>query len=336
MKKRTLGRTNLEVSVIGFGGIPIQRLSLREAEKVLCTALDRGINFLDTARGYTDSEDKIGRAISSRRGEFVLASKAMSRKSANMTGELDASLKKLRTDMIDLYQFHCVGTDEQLEKVLGPGGAYEALDKARAHGKVRYIGISGHVRDVLEKAVNTGLFDTVQLPFNPMETDSLEDVIPAAKAASTGIIAMKPVAGGALRNRAPLALRFTLTHGADVVIPGMETTDQVEKNAAAGDELTPLTDEELSTLEEDKAAWKGRFCRRCGYCLPCEQGLDIPSLFLLDAYYTRYELKDWALKRLLHLEKKYADCVACGECMERCPYKLEIPDLMAKAAKTVV
>ena len=334
MDTRILGKTDMEVAVVGFGGIPIQGLSFDEAERVLRRALDRGINFFDSARAYTDSEEKMGRALAAHRDRFFLASKALSRTVGKMAAEFEASLRNLRTGMIDLYQVHSVGSLEQLEKILGPGGAYEALAAAREAGKIRYIGITGHSRSVLVKAIDTGLFDTVQFPYNPIEVEWRDDVIPAAREAGIGTIGMKPLAGGALHNAAA-AIRFTLTSGIDLSIPGMDSVEQVDVNTAAAEPLVPPADVELAGLAREKELWGGRFCRRCAYCMPCPNGLDIPFLLLIEAYYSRYELRDWALARLSALEKTFGDCTACGECIEKCPYNLPVPDMMSAAAEHV-
>jgi predicted aldo/keto reductase-like oxidoreductase len=331
MEKRTLGRTDIKASVVGFGGIPIQGLSFADAERVLLHAFDSGIDFFDTARGYTDSEEKIGMALGSRRDSVYIATKAMSRDAGGMKGELEKSLRDLRTDMIDLYQFHAVGSRVQLERILGPGGALETLEKAREEGKVRWIGITGHSRDILLEAVRTGRFDTVQLPFNAIETEWEDEVLPAAHESGMGTIGMKPVAGGALAD-VPPAIRFTLTRGIDISIPGMDAVEQVDENISAA-ALTPLTPAELEGLANEKAAWGELFCRRCGYCMPCPSGLNIPFLLLLEGYYNRYELKDWAISRLKTQEKKFSDCTECGQCLEKCPYSLPVPELMKRAER---
>jgi uncharacterized protein len=335
MRKRKLGRTDMTVSAVGFGGIPIQGVSFDEADRILKTAVERGINFFDSARGYTDSEEKIGRALAGERSRIYLSTKSLSRTAAEFAADIETSLRNLRTDTIDLYQLHSVGTSADYDRVLGPGGAYEAAAAARAAGKVRWIGITGHSREIMLAAIRTGLFDTAQFPFNPIETEWEEDVIPAAGEAGVGTICMKPLAGGALRNRA-LALRFELSRGMDVVIPGMDAVEQVEENAAAGERSEQLGAAEIAALEEERKLWGNAFCRRCGYCLPCPNGLNIPFLFLIDGYYTRYELTDWALARLSALPKKFTDCAECGECLEKCPYGLPIPDMMKEAAKRVV
>ena len=320
---------------VGFGGIPIQKLSFKDAERVLLHAVERGINFFDTARGYTDSEKKMGRAFKARREKVYLVSKAMSRDFRGMTLELETSLRDLQTETIDLYQLHSVASEKILERIIGPRGALEALLKARQAGKIRWIGITGHSRPVLLKAVKTGLFDTVQFPFNPIEDEWEQDVIPAAKEKGMGIIGMKPVAGGAIRN-VSASIRFTLSKGVDVSIPGMDSIEEVDENALAGEAPKKITDKELVKLKEEKEIWGGKFCRRCGYCMPCPQGLNIPFLLLIEAYYSRYDLKEWALSRLKKLDKKYDDCIACGECLEKCTYELPIPDLMKKSCKRVV
>ena len=335
MEKRKLGQTDMEISVVGFGGIPIQGLSASDAERVLLHALDSGINFFDSARAYTDSEEKMGRALHAHRGRVYIASKALSRNARKMRGELEASLRNLRTGMIDLYQVHSVGSLEELERILAPGGAYEALAQARDEGKIRWIGVTGHSRPVLLKAVLTGLFDTVQLPFNPIENEWEEEVLPAARKARIGTIGMKPVAGGAIRN-VGASIRLSLTRGIDVSIPGMDSTRQVDENAAVGEDLRAPTKEELAALQKEKELWGEKFCRRCAYCMPCPEGLNIPFLLLIEGYYSRYELHDWARERLQALSKNFNDCIACGKCLEKCPYELPIPDLMKDAATRVV
>jgi predicted aldo/keto reductase-like oxidoreductase len=335
MLKRKLGATDMLVSVVGFGGIPIQGVPPEEADRILRRAVERGINFFDSARGYTDSEEKIGHALEGVRDRIFLSTKSLSRKAPKLAAEIETSLRGLRTERIDLYQIHSVASLDDLERVLSPGGAYDVLVDARAAGKIRWLGITSHSREVMLKAIETGRFDTVQFPFNPIETEWEESVIPAARKAGVGTICMKPLAGGAITNR-DLALRFELTRGMDVVIPGMDSVAQVEENAAAGEKVIPPDENELARLEAERARWGETFCRRCGYCMPCPNGLNIPFLFLIDGYYTRYELKDWALSRLAGLDKKFGDCEACGECLGKCPYKLAIPDMMTAAAKRVI
>ncbi len=330
MKTRTLGKSGLVVSVVGLGGIPLQRVEMNDAKKIVETALNSGINFIDTARGYTDSEAKIGEALKNRRSEVVLATKSMARTESEMAVEIRASLEALQTDTIDLYQLHGVHSKADLDAVLAKNGAVKTLLRARDRGEILHIGITGHTRTVLVEALSTGLFETVQLPFNPLETEGLDDVIPEARRQGVGTIGMKPVAGGAFRN-VQSALRFSLNRGVDVVIPGMDEISQVAMNAEVGLDFRDLLPEEIEEIEQEKEMWSGVFCRRCNYCAPCPNGLNISFLLLLEAYHERYGLKEWALDRLAGLEKKYDDCAGCEECMSRCPYNLPIPELLKKA-----
>jgi hypothetical protein len=335
MLKRRLGKTDMKVSVVGFGGIPIQGVAFAEADRVFKKALDEGINFFDSARAYTDSETKMGRSLEKVRKRIYLSTKALSRTAAGLRDEIETSLRNLRTDYIDLYQLHSIGTLEELDRVFAPDGAYETLVAARKEGKIRWLGVTGHSREVILGAIESGLFDTAQFPFNPIEDEWSEAVIPAARKASVGTICMKPFAGGAIRNHRA-ALRYELARGMDVVIPGMDAAEQVEENASVGRKLEPPSEGELVDLHAEKVRWGEKFCRRCGYCQPCPNGLNIPFLMLIDGYYTRYELRDWALARLGTLAKKFCDCAACGECLVKCPYHLPIPDMMKDAAKRIV
>ncbi|MDD3643285.1 MAG: aldo/keto reductase [Candidatus Krumholzibacteria bacterium] len=331
MKRRILGRTDIEAAAVGFGGIPIQGLTAGEAERVLLHAADCGIDFFDSARGYTDSEEKIGRALAARRDTIFLSSKALSRDSDGMRKEIETSLRNLRTGMIDLYQCHSVDSIDQLERILGPGGAWEALAVAREEGFVRWIGLTSHSREVTAAALRTGRFDTIQVPFNAIETEWGQAVLPAAHDARIGTIGMKPLAGGALSS-GEAALRFALAGGIDIAIPGMDAIEQVTENIRAGDLAGP-TDEHTALLDGEREAWGGLFCRRCRYCLPCPEGLNIPFLLLLEGYHSRYGLTEWAVARLSTQEKRFSACTACGACLERCPYHLPIPDLMKRAAR---
>lgn len=320
-----LGKTGLNVNPIGFGGIPIQRLPFEESDKLLKTALDMGINFFDSSRVYTDSEEKFGRVFSQYpRDKFIIASKTFSRDGKNAVADLETALKLLKTDYIDLYQCHNIASEEQLQQTLAPAGALEALQKAQKEGKIRFIGVTGHKPPVLMKALKAFDFATVQVPLNYIEQACVPELLPYAKEKGLGIIAMKPVAGSAFKN-VPLALRFCLAAGADVVIPGMDAVYQVAENLTALEKPGPLSAEELAALEEEKKGLEDNFCRRCEYCMPCPQGLPISFLHVLRAYYLRYNLQDWAMERVRNLPKSYKDCTACGECIKKCPYELDSP-----------
>lgn len=332
--KTSLGRTGLRVNRVGFGGIPIQRLSMDGAAAVLQAALEHGVDFIDTARGYTDSEEKIGRVLRSFPGRVTLATKSMARTRDEMFRDVEISLRNLGVENIDLYQCHNISSEDQLETVLGPGGAMEALTEARDQGMIGHIGITGHKPWVVKAAIHRYPFETIQIPFNMIETAAAGELLPLARKKNLGTIAMKPVAGGAVRN-VLLNLRFILTSGMDVVIPGMDRVDQVEENLSVLEELKPLSEEEAEVLEREKEELGDSFCRRCEYCMPCPEGLNISFLHLIGAYYFRYGLKDWAWERLQSLSKRYADCVGCGECVRKCPYDLDTPAMFAELDRRI-
>lgn len=331
MQFRQLGRTGLKVSVVGMGGIPVQRIEPTEAIRVIEEAFAQGVNFIDTARGYTDSEVKFGEVLYRYRNKVVVATKSMARTKEEMAQEIDRSLRDMKLDYIDLYQLHNVKDDASLKKVLDSGGALEALKDARNKGKIGYIGITGHIPAVLVKAINSGEFDTVQFPFNPVETSGTAELIPRARQLNIGTIAMKPFAGGAIK-KSVSSLRYILEKGICTVIPGMDTVAQVRENARAGELVEPLTEEQISEIAAEADRLGGRFCRRCEYCQPCPRGIDIPTIFLLDGYWTRYGLKEWAVERYKPLKVKASECTECGECEVKCPYQLPVREMLRSAA----
>ncbi len=329
MLKRTLGRTGLEVSAIGFGGIPIQRVSDEEASDIVNAAVENGITFFDTARAYTDSEAKFGRVFPKLK-DIVVATKSMARDKQGMSADIDRSLSLLGINTIDLYQLHNVKDMESLKKVLAPDGALAALKEAKDQGIISHIGITGHIPKVLVEALATGEFDTVQFPYNPVEREAEKELIPLAQKMDIGMIAMKPVAGGAIKN-VELSLKFILDSPISTVIPGVDRLEQVSINSGVGKNFIPLTDQEKQVLHEEVDRLGSKFCRRCEYCQPCPEGIDIPMIFLLDGYWTRYGLQGWAVDRYKPLAKKAADCIKCGACEDRCPYSLPIREMLEEA-----
>lgn len=313
---------------IGFGGIPIQRLTLEESDRLLQQAVEEGIAFFDTARIYTDSEEKMGRVLPRHAERIMVATKSYSRDGRAMAADIDLSLENLGLERIDLYQCHNVSTEEDLDKILAPGGALEAMETARREGKIAFIGISGHKPWIVEKALDHFPFFSIQVPFNFIERKAAETLLPKARSMGVLSIAMKPLAGGAFTN-GPLSLRWNLSHGIDLVIPGMDKPGQLAENCRAARPLRPLDDSETARLQEVADRLGDRFCRRCEYCMPCPQGLNIPFLHLLEAYYFRYDLKEWAWERIHALPKSYSDCIGCGECVRKCPYELDMPRLFA-------
>ncbi|MBQ8837203.1 MAG: aldo/keto reductase [Clostridia bacterium] len=331
MRYITLGKTGLTISRIGFGGIPIQKIDAAGTRKLFLQMKAAGINFVDTARGYTVSESYIGEAIDGMRGDFVLATKSMSRDKAGMAKDIDTSLANLRTDYIDLYQVHNPNM-AQLEQVIGEGGALEALIEAKAAGKIRHIGLTAHSLEVFEKALSLDWVETIMFPYNIVETQG-EELMRKCTEKNIGFIAMKPLAGGALDDAA-LAMRFIANNpDVTVVIPGMAEEREIEQNISAVCDTTSLTAEENAKIEQIRNTLGTQFCRRCNYCAPCTVGINISSVFLFDGYLTRYDLSGWAKERYGAMEKKASDCIGCGICETRCPYNLPIRQMLKNAAE---
>lgn len=329
---RKLGCSNLEVSVVGFGGIPVQRIDMNETKKVIERAEELGINFIDSARGYTVSEELIGEAIEGRRDKWIIATKSMARDKESMARDVEISLKNFKTDYIDLYQFHNVRTQEDYDKIMNENGAYEALLEAKAQGKIGHIGITSHSMDMLKIAIESSKFETIMYPYNIVETQANE-LFRRAKELNIGVIAMKPMAGGNLEDGS-LALKFIFENeNITTAIPGMALIEEVEQNAAVGNELKPLTLEERERAHEIAKELGENFCRRCGYCAPCVKGIDIPSMFVMKGYKTKYNLASWAEERYFANKATAKDCIECGACEKRCPYDLPIRKMLKEVKK---
>ncbi|MCX7711664.1 MAG: aldo/keto reductase [Clostridia bacterium] len=328
MQYKILGKTGLKVSVIGFGGIPIQRLSMDEAKKVIWKAEEMGINFIDTARGYTISEEYIGEALKGRRNQWIIATKSMARDEESMAKDIETSLRNLQTEYVDLYQMHNVKTQAEYDKVFGEGGAYAALLKAKEQGKIRHIGASFHDMGMMKFMMENTAIESVMYPYNIVETQAKE-LFERAAELDVGVIAMKPMAGGSIEDGS-LGMKFILgNEHITTAIPGMASIEEVEANAAAGNGSIVFTSEEERKIEEITESLGSEFCRRCGYCAPCPQEIDIPTMFLLVGYKKRYDLGDWAEARYSGCKKHAEDCIECGSCEPRCPYNLPVRKMMA-------
>ena len=325
-----LGKTGLNVSPVSFGGIPIQRGTAEDTKAVVDKMEELGINYIDTARGYTVSEEYLGAALRGRRERFILATKSMVRDYAGMKKEVDISLEKLETEYIDLYQIHNIKTAD-FDKIFGDDGAYKALVEARQEGKIGHIGVTAHSIDDLKRIVkdHAHQIETIMFPYNLVEVQG-EEALKEAKAKDIGTIAMKPLAGGNLEDWR-LALRFVALSGTcDVSIPGMGDVEEVEKNASVCGDLSPLTDAEWVEIQRLRSALGNQFCRRCGYCAPCTVGIDIPTNFVFANYLRKYGLADWAKDRYASLKVNASACIECGICEERCPYDLPIIEMLKK------
>ena len=329
MEYRILGKTGLNISRMGFGGIPIQRIDVEGTKQLMQALMDAGVNYIDTARGYTVSEAYLGQALEGIRDHFVLATKSMARTKQAMAEDIDISLKNLRTNYIDLYQVHNPSM-EQLDQVLAPGGALEALLEAKEAGKIGHIGLTAHSPDVFRRAMELPWVETLMFPYNIVETHG-EDLIRDCAKRNIGFICMKPLAGGAIED-ADLALRYVAANpNVTVVIPGMAAPQELSQNLEAVSNTAPLSGEEQAKCMEIRRTLGNNFCRRCGYCAPCSAGINIPQVFILQGYLDRYGLQDWAQNRYADLAKHASDCVGCGACEDRCPYHLPIRQMMQTA-----
>ena len=328
MQYKELGRTGLHVSLMGFGGIPIQRIDAAGTKLLMHQLKDAGVNYIDTARGYTVSEEYLGEALEGIREHFILATKSMARDKESMARDVEISLKNLRTNYIDLYQIHNPNA-AQLQQVMAPGGALEALLEAKAAGKIGHIGITLHSADVMAEALELPWVETIMFPYNIVESQA-EPLIKKCVEKQIGFIAMKPLAGGAIEDGA-LAMRYICANpGVTVVIPGMAEASEISQNIAAVEDTTPLTDAEREKMEAIRKELGSNFCRRCGYCAPCTAGIGIPAALIAEAYHSRYDLHSYAVARYAASGNPASSCVDCGLCEERCPYHLPIRQMLKK------
>ena len=328
MKTVRLGKTGLEVSRIGMGGIPITRPTESEAIKVIQRALDLGVSFIDTARGYDPSEERIGKGIAGRRDQVVIATKTHGRDKAAALEHLELSLKRLNTDYIDLWQLHNVSTFEVYEQVLGPGGAMEAAQEALQAGKIRHIGMSGHSLDVALEAVPSGLFETIQFPFNFVTSEPADELVPLAREHDVGFIAMKPFAGGQLRD-ANLTIKYLLQFEGVVPDPGVQKVEEIEEIVDIVNGPWELTPQERQEIEDICARVGTRFCRQCQYCMPCPQEVNIWMLMITQGMWRlwpREIFTEW----MGEVVESGRNCIQCGECEEKCPYGLPIREMIVE------
>ena len=322
MNTVTLGRTGLVVSRIGFGGIPITRRTFEDAVQVVRRALDLGVTFIDTANGYLDSEEKIGRATAGRRDHLVIASKSGATTRQGILEHIDLSLRRLRTDYLDLYQLHNLSRPEAWETISGPGGALEGLQAAKEQGKVRHIGVTSHSLDLAEKLLRAECLETVMLPLNVIVYEAEKKLLPLARSKDLGFIAMKPMAGGEL-SEANLPIRWLCQFPDVQVLVGFEKEEEVEEVVRLAEAAEPLTEEEEQEVERLRRERGRLFCRRCGYCQPCPQGIPITNVMVFESFIRRFGPEVAARRFGVGIEKART-CTDCGQCEEQCPYQLPI------------
>lgn len=353
MEYRTLGATGLKVSVLGFGCIKFSRVSQDDVTMALHRALDLGINFFDTARGYGDSEEKIGKAIAWRRSEVVLATKSASREAPGLLGDLETSLAMLRTDHIDVLFLHTVSDAKTYQAVVAPGGAVEGALRARDQGKIRHIGASVH-RDLatMRQVIRHPVFEVLMPAYSVMDPEGSEALLPQATTAGMGTVIMKPLSGGQLTSPPgpggqPLspdpvvegALRWVISNpSVSTVIPGMISAQQVDDNVAAAAK-GPLSEAERQEVIRVVGALRksyryGQQCLRCGYCQPCPNGIDIPAIFRAADMARDYPDNLKHMGRQLYEEQASAaeHCEECRQCVEKCPAGLDIPARLREIA----
>jgi predicted aldo/keto reductase-like oxidoreductase len=321
-----LGKTDLVVSEVGFGAIPIIRLDRQEAERVLRHAYERGINFFDTANAYRDSEEKIGGAFAGLRDRIVLATKTLRRDGEGVREHLERSLKLLRTDYLDLYQLHQVAQDKDWDALMAPGGGFEEVSRARAAGKIRYLGVTSHSLPMALKLVHTGLFDTIQFPFNFIEEGARNTLLPAARQLEMGFIVMKPFGGGAIDD-AGAAFKFLRQHPGILPIPGFESAAQVDEVLKLYAVPNQVTERDHAVRDRYRAELGKRFCRRCEYCQPCPQGVMITPAMGYPVVAARMSAAVAPEFSKVPMQSVPL-CNACGVCIDRCPYELPIPEIL--------
>ncbi|HAU50496.1 MAG TPA: aldo/keto reductase [Clostridiales bacterium] len=325
MRNITLGKTGITTPQNAFGALPIQRVSQDQAIKLLRAAKDGGMTFFDTARAYSDSEEKIGAAFEGVRDQIYIASKTQAKTPEQFWKDLDTTLSNLRTDYLDLYQFHCAS------RCFAPGdgtGMYEAMLEAKKQGKIRHIGITAHLIAVAEDIVVSGLYETLQFPFSYLASDREIELVRSCEKAGMGFIAMKGLAGGLLTNsRACMAF---MSRFEALPIWGIQREEELEQWLSFFNDEVTLDEETSAFIEEDKKALQGDFCRGCGYCMPCTAGIQINQCARMSQLIRRAPSENFKGEFWQKEMAKIEDCVDCGLCKTKCPYGLDTPNLLRK------
>ena len=349
MQYRRLGRTNLNVSAIAYGGLPTVFQRPDVVIEAINYALDQGVNYFDLDEGgnqfasdkvYLDGASKIGRVLKARRGDCYLGVKSMRQTYDELKYDVDLALERLvkgtAREVIDIFQLAFLDSPEKVKLVLSQQGGLRALEEAREEGKIDFILATAHNPKTLLQAMETGRFDVIEFPFNIIENEYLNQVMPLAEKMDLGTVVMKPVGGGQLASLYDLSLRWILQHEVDCVIPGMKNIEEVKKNVVFGSRAEPLTEEELERLEKLGKEVGAEYCHRCGYCMPCPQGIIIVGVMdLMRGRMLSPDMKKRSYNEVLkkRLKSDPANCEQCGQCVEKCPFKLPIPSLMQRAVE---
>lgn len=326
MEMVTLGSTNITVNKNGFGALPIQRVSAEDAVALARKAYHAGITFFDTARWYSDSEEKLGEAFEGIRENLYIATKTGAQNADDFWKDLETSLKMLRTDYIDLYQFH----NPSFCPKPGDGtGLYEAMSEAKAQGKIRHIGITNHRLAVAKEAIESGLYETLQFPFCYLATEKDVELVKLCKEHNMGFIAMKALSGG-LINNAKAAYAFEAQYDNVLPIWGVQREKELDEFISFIEHPPVLTPEIQEIIAHDKKQLSGDFCRGCGYCMPCPAGIEINNCARMSLMLRRAPSASWLTEEWQMKMSKIAGCMHCNKCMSKCPYGLHTPDLLAK------
>lgn len=328
MQKVRLGRTNLIVKKLGWGGIPIQRVREEEAVSVIQAVVEMGTNLLDSARAYTNSEHRIGLALKKKDRPVILSSKSPVR-TDKIYDEVQVSLQQLQVKKINIYHLHNVSKVEDYKKVMEPGGAYEGLKRAQAEGLIDHIGLTSHSLDLLERVLQEDHFDVIMACYSFLEPDAAQKVFPLARAKDVGILTMKPFSGGVIEEAGP-ALGFVLSTPDIVPIPGSETLEKARENWKVFAEGLPLTGEDQGRIQQIKEQFDRQFCRRCDYCQPCSENINIQLTMGIKSVVKRFGLDTQRMGWISGIVEKARNCTECGDCLPRCPYQLPIPELIKK------
>ena len=326
MKQITLGSTGIQTPQNAFGALPVQRVSMDEAVKILHRAYEGGMTFFDTARAYSDSEEKMGEAFGHMRDKIYIATKTMATNPDDFWKQLETSLKLLKTDYLDLYQFHCVN---QCYRPEDGTGMYECMLKAKKQGMIRHIGVTAHKIGIAEECVASGLYETMQFPFSYLSSEQELHLVEACSKQNMGFIAMKGLAGGLIHNSKATMAYMTQF---DNVLPiwGIQKMTELEEWLSYM-EKTPSMDEEISAyIEKEKQELTGDFCRGCGYCMPCPAGIMINQCARMSLMLRRAPSAGWLTPKMQEEMKKIENCLECGQCMKKCPYELNTPELLKK------
>ena len=325
MKMIRLGRTDLSVTKNGFGALPVQHIGTDAACKLLRKAYDGGINYFDTARMYTDSEEKIGLALSDVRDKIIISTKTLATNVEDFWKDLGTSLSLLKTDYIDIYQFH----NPPFCPKPGDGtGLYEAMLEAKAKGMIRHIGITNHRYTVAEEAVRSGLYETLQFPFSYLAGEKEETLVRLCEENDVGFICMKALAGG-LITHSDVAYAF-LDQYPVAPIWGIQKENELDEFLSYNENPPALTEERMAFIEKERAELAGDFCRGCGYCMPCPVGIEINDCARMSLLLRRSPAAGHLTEKCQARMKKIEDCINCGQCKSRCPYGLDTPALLRK------